>query len=62
MKKDCNEITREIWLFYLDKKMTITAVHIPDVDNTKADEASRQKGLETEWSLESKVFYDIEKI
>jgi len=61
MREDCNNITRDIWLWCLKNNMRITAVHIPGKDNTEADEASREKGLETEWSLEDSVFIAINK-
>ena len=55
-KEDCNNITRAIWLWCLERNIKIAAVHIPGKENTTADKASREKGLETEWSLDNKIF------
>lgn len=62
MKQECNEITREIWLWCIEKDIKLVAVHLPGSDNIAADEESRDKGLETEWALEKSVFNRIDQL
>ena len=61
-KEDCNNITRTIWLWCLERNIKIAAVHIPGKENTTADKASREKGLETEWSLDNKIIDIINEL
>ena len=55
----CNNITREIWLWCKDREIWITPAHIPGVENTEADLASRVFNDQTEWKLDPQVLTDI---
>ena len=55
----CNNITREIWQWCKDREIWITPAHIPGVENTEADLASRVFNDQTEWKLYPQVLTDI---
>ena len=55
----CNDITREIWQWCKDRELWITPAHIPGVENTEADLASRVLNDMTEWKLDPQVLPDI---
>ena len=55
----CNNITREIWQWCKDREIWITPAHIPGVENTEADLASRVFNDQTEWKLDPQVLTDI---
>ena len=44
----CNEMSRKIWDFALELSVWLSIVHIPEVENVEADEASRMFNDETE--------------
>ena len=53
-------MTKEIWLWCLERNIYISAFHIPGVLNTRADNLSRQKlNLDMEWTLRKDVFLRI---
>ena len=52
-----NDIARNIWLWGYERNIWLSAVHIPGVDNTLADQASRVNySSDTEWRLDTSVF------
>lgn len=55
----CNDMTRQIWEFAMTCEFWLSAAHVPGVDNTEADRASRKFADETEWSLNSGIFQNI---
>ena len=57
---DSNEMARELWLWASARGIWVTAVHIPGMQNVKADAASRKAyATDKEWKLDDKVFWDI---
>ena len=59
-KERLNALTKEIWLWCLDRNIYISAFHIPGDLNTRADNLSRQKlNLDMEWTLRKDVFVRI---
>ena len=54
-KEDCNEIARNIWLWCLEMDNKVIAMHIPGVENTRADFQSRKRRI-VEWKLNSDIF------
>ena len=59
-KADLNDITRKIWLWALERDIWLSAVHVPGVNNTEADRASRrQHATETEWKLAPMVYEQL---
>lgn len=61
-KEACNDVTREIWLWCLEKDIFLLAAHIPGVDNVIADEESRKDRSSAEWKLDRNIFLEIERI
>ena len=49
----------ELWAVALDAGVSLTAQHIPGIQNTAADIASRQIETRTEWTLDKKIFQSI---
>ena len=61
-KVQCNAITRNLWLWCISRNMWIKALHLPGSDNIAADKQSRTTGLETEWSVSSTVFDNLNSL
>ena len=55
----CNELAREIWMWYRDKQIWLSVSHIPGVDNVLTDKASRVFDDTTEWKLDETIYLDI---
>ena len=53
---ELNELSREIWFWCIDKGIDIKAIHVPGVENTLADDLSRNFNNNVEWSLNAEVF------
>ena len=51
-----NYLSRKIWLWCIDNKVSLTAVHIPGIHNTLADKLSRKFIDNVEWSLSIFIF------
>ena len=49
----------ELWAVVLTTGVSLTALHIPGVQNVLADTASRQIETRTEWALDRKIFQSI---
>ena len=58
-KVQWNAITRNLWLWCISRNIWVQALHLPGSENTAADKQSRSTGLETEWSLASTVFDNL---
>jgi hypothetical protein len=56
---DCNTVAKRIWLWALERKIWISAAHIPGVDNVEADLASRVFKDELEWTLSTDIFQEL---
>ena len=52
----CNNVTTEIWEFYIKGGVYISAAHIPGKENLIADLASREFQDSLEWMLSLEVF------
>ena len=59
-KDNCNNITRLIWLWCLERDIKLVAVHLPGKMNVEADRESRKKRY-PEWFLNKKVFQELNK-
>ena len=57
-KEGCNNITRLIWLWCLERDNKLIAVHVPGKLNVDADRESRRKRY-PEWVLNTEVFDDL---
>ena len=58
-KVQCNAITCNLWLWCISRNICVKALHLPGSDNIAADKQSRTTGLETEWSLDSTLFDNL---
>ena len=58
----CQQITRDIWSWAETNDIWLTATHIPGVENTIADEDSRNFNDTAEWSITQKIFRRIAQI
>ena len=52
---------RRIWSWTNERKIFITAAHIPGILNVGADQESRKSELRTEWKLQEAISGYIEK-
>lgn len=59
--KDCNQLSKEIWLFCISNKIWLTCTHIAGKDNIQADRKSRIFEDQLEWSLDKNVFSQLKK-
>ena len=48
----CNRLGKEIWEWCIDRKIWLSAAHIPGAHNIKADFESRRTNDNTEWMLD----------
>ena len=49
-------LNRKIWLWCIENKVSITAIHIPGIHNILADRLSRKVNDNSEWSLHITIF------
>lgn len=54
----CNEVAKEIWDWCIERRIWLSASHIPGRTNVEADLASRKFDDRTEWQLKPKLFSD----
>ena len=52
----CNHLSKTIWYYCINRKVWLSAVHIPGKDNETADYMSRLQNENTEWRL-SPIFF-----
>ena len=52
----CHTITKQIWEYCIERKIWLSAAHLPGCKNTDADFASRGFNDRTEWILDSRIF------
>ena len=52
----CNNIVKNIRLFYVKNKIRITAAHVPGAENVIADYESRKSYKDAEWMLNPEIF------
>ena len=54
-----NYLSRKIWLWCIDNKASITAIHIPGIHNILADRLSRKFTDNIEWGLDITIFEQL---
>ena len=59
---ECDSLSKEIWLWCIERDIWISACHIPGSTNVDADAESRKINSSTEWSLNMDVFSDLDKL
>ena len=58
--RNCNDITREILIWCMQRQLALSISHIPGKLNTEADRASREShNSNTEWSLDPTIFDEL---
>ena len=57
-REECNNVTRDIWLWCMSKDIKLLAAHLPGVDNVIADNESRKKRY-VNWMLNKEVFDNL---
>ena len=60
--KKLMEITSQIWNWSLDRKIFLSAEHLPGIQNVDADQESRRKQDSSEWKLDPLIFQQIMQI
>jgi hypothetical protein len=50
-KMELNDLTRDIWEWCMKRRLFISAVHLPGVENIQADRLSRKLNDDLEWTL-----------
>lgn len=55
----CNQAAIDIWEWCIERKIWISAAHLPGVQNTEADHESRHFNDRTEWMLNKRAFTKI---
>lgn len=53
---ELNKLAMDLWQWCEERKIYVFASYIPSKSNTAADEASRNKNIDTEWELSERVF------
>lgn len=56
---ECDQITKTIWDWGINRNVWLTSAHIPGRLNREADEESRKTELRTEWKLNRKIFNNM---
>ena len=54
-----NYLSRKIWLWCINNKTSLTAIHIPGIHNTIADKLSRKFIDNVEWSHDAAIFAQL---
>ena len=57
--QECDFITKEIWQWASNSSISLSATHLPGIQNTEADFESRKYEIHTEWKLNESVFHFI---
>ncbi|XP_022780164.1 uncharacterized protein LOC111321522 [Stylophora pistillata] len=56
----CNEITKQLWLWCMDRNIWLSAAHVPGKENTVADRESRiSTNSDLEWQLNPQIFIPL---
>ena len=61
-KNDLTVLTKEIWEWCIYRKLWVSAVHLPGIDNIHADRLSRKLNDDLEWALNRNIFRQIANI
>ena len=56
-----NSIVRDLWLWCMNRDVSLTAEHLPGILNTIADEESRVMKDRSDWMLDPQIFQQIQK-
>ena len=56
---ECHSVAKTIWLFCMERKIWLSAAHIPGKDNITADRETRIFSGNKEWMLATHLFQEI---
>jgi hypothetical protein len=56
-----NSIVKELWMWCMNRDITITAEHLPGILNTIADKESRVMKDRSDWMLNPQIFRKIQQ-
>ena len=56
---ECHSVAKTIWLFCMERKIWLSAAHIPGKDSITADRESRVFSDNKEWMLSTHLFQEI---
>ncbi len=56
---ELTRLAKELWLWCMERNISLPAEHLPGVQNTIADEESRVMKDRTDWMLCPQVFHQI---
>ena len=62
VSKELVNLTKELWMWCLEKNIHITAQHLPGAQNFIADAESRSQTDRTDWKLNPCIFHKIQGI
>lgn len=58
----CDRLTKQIWLWCMQREIWVSACHVAGKNNTQADRASRHFDDNTEWMLRQDIFLSITQL
>ena len=58
----CDAMAHKLWVWCEARRLHLSAVHIPGVDNTCADGLSREFDSNTEWQLNVDIFQELHRL
>jgi ribonuclease HI len=59
---ECNDLARQIWWWAKERDIWLSTAHIPGIENTEGDQASRVFNDAIEWSINNDTFDAICKV
>ena len=62
VSKNCNLLSKKVWKWCISRQIWLSASHIPGINNTTADEASRNFIDKTEWMLHKTIFIKLTEV
>ena len=61
VSRDLVNLTKDLWMWCLERNIHITAQHLPGIQNTIADAESRAQTDRTDWKLSPSIFHKIQE-
>ena len=61
VSRDLVNLTKDQWMWCLERNIHITAQHLPGIQNTIADAESRAQTDRTDWKLSPSIFHKIQE-
>ena len=61
VSRDLVNLTKNLWMWCLERNIHITAQHLPGIQNTITDAESRAQTDRTDWKLSPSIFHKIQE-